>query len=47
LVFKSVVVADFVNGLSDEIIKIIDDPKEDKNSFEKLGISTSELYPPS
>jgi len=42
LVFTSAVVADFVNGLSDEIIKIIDDLKEDKNSFEKLGITYEE-----
>ncbi|MCL2721383.1 MAG: HsdR family type I site-specific deoxyribonuclease [Treponema sp.] len=42
LTFTSAVVADFVNGLSDEIIKIIDDLKEDKNSFEKLGITYEE-----
>jgi type I restriction enzyme R subunit len=42
LVFTNAVVADFVNGLSDEIIKIIDDLKEDKNSFEKLGITYEE-----
>jgi type I restriction enzyme R subunit len=42
LVFTSTVVADFVNGLSDEIIKIIDDLKEDKSSFEKLGITYEE-----
>ena len=42
LVFTSAVVADIVNGLSDEIIKIFDDLKEDKNSFEKLGITYEE-----
>jgi len=42
LVFTSAVVADFFYGLSDEIIKIIDDFKEDKNSFEKLGITYEE-----
>jgi type I restriction enzyme R subunit len=42
LVFTSGVVADFVNGLSDELIKIIDDLKEDKTSFEKLGITYEE-----
>jgi type I restriction enzyme R subunit len=42
LVFTSEVVADFVNSLSDELIKIFDDLKEDKTSFEKLGISYEE-----
>jgi type I restriction enzyme R subunit len=41
-VFVNGVVADLVNSLSDEIIKIIDDLKEDKNSFEKLGITYEE-----
>ncbi|MCL2139572.1 MAG: DUF3387 domain-containing protein, partial [Treponema sp.] len=42
LVFTSGVVADFVDSLSDEIIKIIDDLEEDKSSFEKLGITYEE-----
>jgi len=42
LTFTSAVVADFVNDLSDELVKIIDDIKEDKNSFEKLGITYEE-----
>jgi type I restriction enzyme R subunit len=42
LVFTSEVVADFVDSLSDELIKIFDDLKEDKSSFEKLGISYEE-----
>jgi len=42
LTFTSAVVADIVNGLSDELIKIIDDLKDDKNSFEKLGITYEE-----
>ena len=39
LVFTSEVVADFVNDLSDELIKILQDLQVDKTSFEKLGIS--------
>lgn len=39
LVFTSEVVNDFINGLSDEIIKILNDLKYDKASFEKLGIT--------
>ena len=42
LVFTSEVVADFIDGLSDEIIKIYKDLAEDKVSFEKLGISYEE-----
>jgi type I restriction enzyme R subunit len=42
LTFTSAVVADFVNDLSDELVKIIDDLKNDKNSFEKLGITFEE-----
>lgn len=42
LVFTSGVVEDFVNDLSDELIKIIQDLQQDKNSFEKLGISYEE-----
>lgn len=42
LIFTSEVVADFVNDLSDELIKILKDLQEDKTSFEKLGISYEE-----
>jgi type I restriction enzyme R subunit len=42
LVFTSEVVADFINGLSDELLKIFADLKEDKTSFEKLGITYEE-----
>ena len=42
LVFTSGVVADFINDLSDELIKIFYDLKEDKTSFEKMGISYEE-----
>lgn len=42
LVFTSEVVADFVNDLSDELIKILKDLQEDKTFFEKLGISYEE-----
>lgn len=42
LVFTSEVVADFVNGLSEELIKIFNDLSEDKTSFEKLGITYEE-----
>jgi type I restriction enzyme R subunit len=42
LVFTSEVVADFVNDLSDKLIKILRDLQEDKTSFEKLGISYKE-----
>lgn len=42
LVFTSEVVEDFVNGLSDELIKILADLQADKTSFEKLGITYEE-----
>lgn len=42
LVFTSKVVADFINDLSDELIKILTDLQEDKASFEKLGITYEE-----
>jgi type I restriction enzyme R subunit len=42
LIFTSEVVADFVNDLSDELIKIFQDLNEDKTSFEKMGISYEE-----
>ena len=42
LVFTSEVVADFVNDLSDELIKILKDLQDDKSSFEKLGITYEE-----
>lgn len=42
LTFTSEVVADFVNDLSDQLIKILKDLQEDKSSFEKLGITYEE-----
>lgn len=42
LVFTSEVVADFVNDLSDELIRILRDLQQDKTSFEALGISYEE-----
>lgn len=42
LVFTSEVVADFVDDLSNKLIEILNDLKEDKSSFEKLGISYEE-----
>jgi type I restriction enzyme R subunit len=42
LVFTSEVVSDFINGLSDEIMKILSDLTEDQKSFEKLGITYEE-----
>lgn len=42
LVFTSEVVEEFINGLSDELIKIFQDLQDDKTSFEKLGISFEE-----
>jgi type I site-specific deoxyribonuclease, HsdR family len=42
LVFTSEVVEDFVNGLSDELIKILRDLQADKTSFEKFGITYEE-----
>lgn len=42
LVFTSEVVADFINGLSDELLNILKDLQVDKTSFEALGISYEE-----
>ena len=42
LVFTSEVVEDFVNNLSNELLKILKDLDEDKKSFEELGISYEE-----
>ena len=42
LVFTSEVVADFVNDLSEQLIKIFNDLKADKSSFEQMGISYEE-----
>ena len=42
LVFTSEVVADFVNDLSDELIKIFKELEIDKTSFEAMGISYEE-----
>jgi len=42
LVFTSEVVADFVNGLSDQLMQILNDLKDDKASFEKMGITYEE-----
>ncbi len=42
LVFATDVVADFVNELSDELIKIMHDLQDDKTSFEKMGVSYEE-----
>lgn len=42
LVFTSEVVADFVDDLSDKLLKIFRDLQEDKMSSEKLGISFEE-----
>jgi type I restriction enzyme R subunit len=42
LVFTSEVVADFVNDLSEELIKIFKDLQDDKTSFEALGITYEE-----
>ena len=42
LVFTSEVVADFVNGLSDQLIQILNDLKDDKASFERMGITYEE-----
>lgn len=42
LVFATAVVADFVNDLSDELIKILHDLKDDETSFEKMGVSYEE-----
>lgn len=40
--FTSEVVADFVNGLSDSLVKILQDLQIDKTSFESMGISFEE-----
>lgn len=42
LVFTSEVVADFVNDLSDKLIKIFKDLEADKTSFEAMGITYEE-----
>jgi len=42
LVFTSEVVADFINGLSDELVKIFADLQTDKTSFESMGITYEE-----
>jgi type I restriction enzyme R subunit len=42
LVFTSEVVADFVDGLSDELMRILKDLQVDKESFGELGISYEE-----
>ena len=42
LVFTSEVVSDFINGLSDELLKIFKALQTDKSSFEELGISFEE-----
>ena len=42
LIFTSEVVADFINGLSDELIRIFSDLHADKTSFEALGITYEE-----
>lgn len=45
LVFTSEVVSDFVNDLSDQLIRIMNDLKDDKASFEKMGITYEENLP--
>ncbi|MBU3146509.1 HsdR family type I site-specific deoxyribonuclease [Clostridium estertheticum] len=42
LVFTSVVVSDFVNDLSEKLLKIFKDLQVDKTSFEELGITYEE-----
>lgn len=42
LVFTSEVVSDFVNDLSEELLKIFKDLQSDKTSFEELGITFEE-----
>ena len=42
ILFTSEVVADFVNDLSDELIKIFKDLELDKTSFETMGITYEE-----
>ena len=38
----SLFVADFINDLSDRLIQILKDLREDKSSFEKFGIAYEE-----
>lgn len=42
LVFTSEVVEDFINNLSDELLKIFGDIEEDKSSFKEMGITYEE-----
>lgn len=42
LTFTSEVVSDFVDSLSDRLIDILRDLKEDKDSFEKMGVTYEE-----
>jgi type I restriction enzyme R subunit len=42
LVFTSEVVADFINDLTDELVRIFEDLQSDKASFEKMGITYEE-----
>lgn len=42
LVFTSEVVEDFINNLSDELLKIFGDIEKDKSSFKEMGISYEE-----
>ena len=42
LTFTSEVVSDFVDSLSDQLIDILRDLKEDKSSFEKMGVTYEE-----
>jgi type I restriction enzyme R subunit len=42
LIFTSEVVSDFINNLSNELIKIFKDLHEDKTSFEAMGITYEE-----
>lgn len=42
IIYTSEVVADFMDDLCDKIMDIFHDLKEDKNSFEKMGISFEE-----
>lgn len=42
LTFTSEVVSDFVDNLSDQLIGILRDLKEDKSSFERMGVTYEE-----
>ncbi len=42
LTFTSEVVADFVDNLSDELVTILNDLKQDKNSFSAMGVTFEE-----